>query len=57
MINKEQRMAATKAPNIGTKAPIATTNPQSNEYGKWKMVLKTVTNVPRIKHSKIVPPI
>ena len=55
-IKKAHNMAATKAPNIGTKAPIHTTSPTKNAYGIFKIKDPTVTKLARIKHSKQVPP-
>ena len=49
-------MAATNAPNIGTKAPMPTASPTKNAYGIFKIKDPTVTKLARIKHSKQVPP-
>ena len=49
-------LAATKAPNIGTRAPIPTTSPIKNAYGIFMIKDPAVTKLAKIKHSKQVPP-
>ena len=55
-IKKVHNRAATKAPNIGTSAPIPTIRPIKNAYGIFMIKDPAVTKLAKIKHSKQVPP-